>query len=124
MATRKNPLAAVHATRTPDPVPDSPGETDADRPDALYIAIVQGLAANPASAGLSPEDFAVRADQLTAALGVPASMLGDMTGVTATEHEYRQRHVATLLGILRTHPNHEPGACEVCAARAFLEELQ
>ena len=121
----KNPLAAVHATRAPDSPASEPNHPDDTDPDALYLAVVQGLAANPASAAMSPVDFASRADELTAALGIPASVLEPgQSSPTISENEQRQRHVLTLLGMMRTHPQHDPGVCEVCDARAFLEGLQ
>lgn len=121
----KNPLAAVHATRTPDPSPQPQSDREGDAADPLYLAVVQGLAANPATVAMSPVDFANRADELTAALGIPTPMLeSGQSSPTISEHEQRQRHVLTLLGMIRTHPIHEPGVCEVCDARTFLEGLQ
>lgn len=133
--TKPNPLAALHAARAagePTTADDKPLAED-DGPDPIQLAVVQGLAANPAMVMVSPEEFADRADSLIIALGVPASILNAPHRVSASEHVHRERnaqHVLTLLNEIQRGEHalrdgkHDAATCRVCAARKWLESQQ
>ena len=110
------------AIRANDPKPEV--ETPDDAVDPIQLAVVQGLAANPASAAMTPDQFAERADALIVSLGIPSSILesGQRESGTVEEHRIRHEHALALIGALSGHPQHENG-CAVCAAREWLETI-
>lgn len=124
---KSNPLHAVHAARQQSEPPDKDTPDDADAPDPIQLAVVQGLAANPATALMDGEAFAIRVDELVASLGIPSSALESGQRKTASENESTQlrarEHIRVLVDHLQGHPRHTQGECPLCEARDWLETL-
>lgn len=125
---KHDPLSALHAARMAAESREKPAPPDGL--DPIQLAVIQGLAANPATAMLSPDDFAARADAIIAAMGVPASMLETESNTRAEhrQHEDHMQHVLTLLNVIERsehalRDDHNPLTCTICAAREWLETL-